>query len=263
MSALRERQRWTAPRHAGQALATILAYGTLQLHAGNLQVAPILLEFGEGQQAQALWLENNGTRPLHAQVRVRQWTQDGSADVLEPSDTLQASPAIAEIAAGQRQLVRILRPTGNSAPPPHEQAFRLLVDELPEPQEQVTQGLQFLLRYSIPVFILPAGIRPKIERAGPATATDATQLHGEWHQTAGTLSVTLHNTGQQRIRLSQLRGLHDGATIELTPGLLGYVLPGQQMQWTLQVPPATPAINALQARFNDDPAPQLLPVTGR
>ena len=62
--------------------------------AGNLQVAPILLEFSDGEQAQALWLENTGDQALHAQVRVQRWTQNDAGDVLEPSQMLLARPAI-------------------------------------------------------------------------------------------------------------------------------------------------------------------------
>src|SRR5690606_4984286 len=125
----------------------------------SLQVAPILVELEDGENAEALWLSNSGEKPIRAQVRVLAWSQAGSEDQLDPSRDLLASPPILEIAPGERQLVRIVRP--DSGPVPAEQAFRLLVDELPDPEQEVSSGLQFLLQYSVPVFVLPPGIAPR------------------------------------------------------------------------------------------------------
>ena len=225
--------------------------------AGNLQVAPILLEFSHEEQAQALWLENTGDQALHAQVRVQRWTQSNASDVLEPSQMLLARPAIVQIGAGQRQLVRVLRPAPLSAGSTQEQAYRLLVDELPSAQARPAQGLSFLLRYSIPVFVLPAGATTR--KPGKQSLTDAARLQANWRVDAGLLTLTVHNTGAQRVRLSQLRWLPEsGPPIELTPGLLGYVLAGQQMQWTLPLPTSFPLTGTLQARLNDAAIPQPL-----
>lgn len=225
--------------------------------AGNLQVAPILLEFSDGVPAQALWLENNGDQPLHAQVRIQRWTQSNAADVLEPSQMLLARPAIVQIGPGQRQLVRVLRPAPLPAAGMQEQAYRLLVDELPAIHAHPNQGLNFLLRYSIPAFVLPAGASPR-ELGGKAPA-DTTGLHASWQVDPGLLTLTVHNTGAQRVRLSQLRWLpENGPPIELTPGLLGYVLAGQHMQWTLPLPSPFPLTGTLQARLNDAAIPQPL-----
>lgn len=242
------------------ALALLLI--TLPASAGNLQVAPILLEFTDSRQAQALWLENSGNQAMHAQVRVQRWTQVNAADVLEPSEMLLVSPAIVQISAGQRQLVRVVRPTPLPAAGPQELAYRLLVDELPSPKSTTTQGLQFLLRYSIPVFVLPAGAPPR--ELGNKAPADVLGLQATWQLEPGQLSLTLRNTGSQRIRLSQLRWLPDnGPAIVLIPGLLGYVLAGQQMHWTLPLPPTFPLTGTLQARLNDASIPQTLHFTGR
>lgn len=225
--------------------------------AGDLQVSPILIEFSGDEQAQALWLENTGDTPLHAQVRVQRWTQSNANDVLEPSQMLLARPAIVQIGAGQRQLVRVLRTLPLPAPGVQEQAYRLLVDELPGAQAKPAQGLNFLLRYSIPAFVLPAGAMPR-ERATRA-AIDAAELRANWRVEAGLLTLKVHNAGAQRVRLSQLRWLpEDGPPIELTPGLLGYVLAGQHMQWTLPLPTPFPLTGTLQARLNDAAIPQPL-----
>lgn len=239
------------------ALTLALLAVAIRVSAGNLQVTPILLEFSDDQQTQVLWLENSGDQPLHAQVRVQHWSQPAASDLLQPSQALLASPAIVQIDAGQRQLVRIVRPEPHVSQ--QEQAYRLLVDELPGAHPAPQQGLQFLLRYSIPVFVLPGGVPPRDQRR-PA-AIPAGQLQARWQVQAGQLSLNLYNSGAQRVRLSQLSWHPDnGPAITLTPGLLGYVLAGQQMQWTLPLPATFTQPGTLQARLDDAPTPQpLLP----
>lgn len=122
-----------------------------QAHAASLQVAPILLEFSPQEKVKELWLTNTGNENIRAQVRVNAWTQSNQQDILANSKDLIASPMVISIPAGQRQLVRLIRNTqiANTT----EQAYRLIVDELPNSQTNVQSGLQLLLKYSIPVFL--------------------------------------------------------------------------------------------------------------
>ena len=256
------------PRVASLArLATTLAFALLPLlssHAGDLQVAPILLEFGSPQASQTLWLTNSGNAPLRAQIRVQHWTQDGGQELLQPSDVLLASPPLLDIDPGHSQLVRVLRAQPGSQT--DESAFRLIIDELPGTASSASSSLRFLLRYSIPVFVLPAGATPQLERSGKREPTNAGQLQGEWSVRDGRATLSLHNHGTQRIRISQLSWASaSGTPIDITPGLLGYVLAGKKMRWTLPLPTVLPANGTLLARLNDDADPQPLPqvVAGR
>lgn len=236
----------------------VLALSMPLAWAGSLQVAPILLEFDNTQNAQTLWLTNSGSAPLRAQVRVQQWTQAAAQDVLQPSDLLLASPPIVEIGPGQQQLIRLVR----TQPLPGEQetAFRLLVDELPYDPEAIAPGLQFLLRYSIPVFVLPAGAIPLLSRNGRPASSAARQLSGQWRRDHDNVQLALHNHGGQRVRISQLAWVSDaGQRTALIPGLLGYVLAGNQMQWNIPLPPGLPDDGALHATLNDDTDSQPLP----
>lgn len=245
-------------RRLATAAFALLLIAAGSTHAGNLQVAPILLEFAHGQHSQTLWLANTGQHPLRAQIRVQQWTQAGQQDVLHSSDALLASPPLIEIAAGHSQLVRLVQaePGIND----REKAFRLIVDELPGDADTPAPGLQFLLRYSIPVFVLPPGAVPQLERSGGRLPTDAHHLQGHWTKERGNLSLALHNHGTQRIRISQLRWVTPtGPDIELSPGLLGYVLPGAGVRWTLPLPSPLHGNGTLHARLNDDTDPQALP----
>src|SRR5690606_334469 len=139
-------------------------------HAGDLQVAPILIEIAADEQSQALTLSNTGDTPLRAQIRVMDWRQADGGEDFAPTRLLRASPPIVEIAPHSRQLIRIVRP--DNTPPATELAYRLIVDELPDPGKAEVAGLKLLLRYSIPVFVLPPGVVPVLARTGTIPPTD-------------------------------------------------------------------------------------------
>ena len=241
-------------------LAMAVAVVAPAVLAADLQVSPISLEFSPREQAQGLWLSNTGTAPLRAQVRVQRWSQADGVDQLAATRDLTASPPILEIAPGQSQLVRIvkLQPT----PSVREQSYRLLVDELPGDNVQQTTGLQFLLRYSIPVFVMPQGTAP-VEAGKPAPMTDISLLSTRIRGAGKDATLEIDNRGNRRVRISQLSYMDgNGNRAVLAPGLLGYVLAGQTMRWPLALPESAQPGGTLQARFNNDPEEQSLsPVT--
>jgi fimbrial chaperone protein len=226
--------------------------------AADLQVSPISLEFSPREQARGIWLSNTGAKPLRAQVRVQQWTQTDNQDQLGPTRELSASPPAVDIPPGGKQLVRIIRQ--QPAAPAIEQSYRLIVDELradtvdgsPPP------GLQFLMRYLVPVFVA-------VEAPPPADGrqTDISVLSASLQTASKPPQLVVKNTGRTRFKLAQLAYVDaDGRRTVLAPGLMGYVLAGQQMQWPLKVapPPGAFGAGAFKAKFNADLEEQTLPL---
>jgi fimbrial chaperone protein len=220
-------------------LGTLLLVAAPACLASGLQVAPIGLQLRHDAQAEALWLSNTGDTLVHAQIRVFHWTQLDDKDHLEPSRGLLISPPMLSLAPGQRQLVRVIR----SGPPPAEQedAYRIVVDELPLSASAARGGLQFVLRYSIPVFLQPLS---------PARA--GTDLHSRWRDGPEGSYLQVSNRGKTHAQLAELylRDAQGNRTL-LKPGLLGYALPGSHMEWVL---PATqrPVGSALLVRINGE-----------
>ena len=199
-----------------------------QAGASGLQVAPISLQLQARQNANGLWLSNTGDAVLHAQVRIYHWTQTDDTEQLTPSRSLLLSPPMLQIAAGDRQLVRVIRvgapPSGANAV---EDAYRVVVDELPV-DTQNKEGVNFVLRYSVPVFVEPAG-----------KASVAPQLNWALHRNGDQAVLEVRNSGDGHAQISQLdftdlAGMHTA----LGDGLFGYVLPGARMRWILK-PPAS------------------------
>ncbi|QDH71844.1 fimbrial biogenesis chaperone [Marilutibacter alkalisoli] len=233
-------------------LATFALLATGQdVRAANLQVAPTSITLQARQSAGGLTLSNTGSEPLHAQLRVFRWTQNAGEDELEATSDIALSPPMIELAPGARQLVRIVR----TGPPPagHEASYRVIVDELPtaergdggEPAQPSPPGLQFVLRYSIPVFLMPAGAR----ELAPALRTRLVDGN----------RIEISNTGDGHAQVADLVFVgRDGQRIAIAPGLSGYVLPGQRKRWELPALFTTPPDGAFKARINGEPVERTL-----
>ncbi|TFY97030.1 fimbrial biogenesis chaperone [Ramlibacter humi] len=234
------------------ALAACLALAAPALRAADLQVSPISLEFKQAEQAQALWLSNTGSQPVRAQLRVYAWSQDGGTEKLEPSGELVASPPAVVIAAGSRQLVRLVRP--QAAAVTAEKSFRVVIDELPALAPGGSRpGLAFLLRYSVPVFV--STVDDPVPPAKPQRA-----LSGRVTQEDGKTWLTLSNAGQRRVRLSHLVLDNGGTRVTLVDGLLGYVLAGRTMRWEISARLPQLVSGRLSARLDSDAQEQPLPL---
>jgi fimbrial chaperone protein len=135
------------------------------------------------------------------------------------------------------------------APPAAQRAYRVVVDELPSAVPQGT-GMQFVLRYSMPVFIQPAGDAPLKH------ALQARLLRLD----DGRPALEVHNSGNSYAQLADV-GLGSADRPQIVhPGLLGYVLGGQTMRWPLDVPSARLAGATFSAKINGESAQTPLPV---
>lgn len=216
------------------------------IRAASLQVAPTSVTLKPTENAAALWLSNaDEQEPLRAQARLFRWVQENGEERLEATPDLSVSPPMIELPAGERQLIRVIRTS--SPPSGAETAYRVLVDELPPAQQSEEGGLRFAMRYSVPVFILPAGdapIRYQLQsRLEPGTPP----------------ALAISNSGNQHAQIADLAWIGaDGARKPLIAGLVGYVLPGQTMRWTLPSDtPATPG-GHFAARINGEQEEQTL-----
>jgi fimbrial chaperone protein len=231
----------------GLAAALLIACGSAG--ASGLQVAPVGLEFAPSSIAQGVWLTNTGNDVLRAQVRVFHWTQVNGKDTLVPTRGLVASPPMLNLQPGAQQLVRVIR-TGASSDAGSEDAYRLLVDELPQPEKEDKSSVRYILRYSVPAFIESAGS----QNAAPAL-TWSVQRDGNG------LELVVSNTGPRHAQLSDvsLRPM-GGKPITLSNGLLGYVLPGSTMRWPLKELAAQLGNGTLlKVTINGKPVEQTLP----
>jgi fimbrial chaperone protein len=218
-------------------------------HAAGLQVAPALVEV-PGQSG-TVWLTNENNRPLRAQVRVYRWMQDNNEDQLVETEDLIASPPFIEVPTDKRQVVRLVRFGAQqtaAAEAPCEQSFRVIVDELPDFTEAETrQGMNYVLRYSVPVFV-----------QNPKCTVVAPRLSWQLVVSGQRVFLEVANTGNQRAQLANVRltGADGNETI-LAPGLMGYVLPGANRRFAVELAPAVvPRSGQIEVLLNGSPVRQ-------
>ena len=185
---------------------------------GHLQARPTMLELAPGAAAGRMTLANTGDEPVPAQVRVFAWIQKDGEDVLVPTTDVVLSPPIVTVPAGSEQLVRYVRQ--GKAPGSSDQAYRVVVDELPGKPKSRDAAVGILMRYVLPLFVRSAdaedaAVACRIDRGG-----------------AGAL-LECRNSGGRAAQLGATRLQGNGKSYELTAGLLGYVLPGSVRRWPL------------------------------
>lgn len=225
--------------------------------AAGLQVSPTTVFIAAEHSADGLTLRNTGSKPIHAQVRAFEWQQQDGQDVLQPTRALVASPPLLELPVGGQQLVRIVRLT--APPSAAEASYRLIVDELPEPTGSAapasrepsggagSSAIQLLLKYSVPVFLLPS----KQVALQPILNTRLATLDGR-------RAIEIENSGNSHAQIADLALVRGEDRIRIAPGLAGYVLPGKQHQWRLPDTAVLRGEFAVVARVNGELGDRIL-----
>lgn len=191
--------------------------------AATLQISPVMVDLRSNESATGVTLRNPGELPLYGQVRVFRWDQVHFDDTLTPTKELVASPPLIQIGAGGNQLVRLVRTS--PAPTGTEQSYRIVIDELPSPGTHSANGVNIRLRYSVPVFVEPAG-----KVAAPVLS---------WHLGRDIKGWVLRvdNAGTRRAQIASVQVVDSAGKIhEISKGLLGYALAGRARQWQVSLP---------------------------
>jgi fimbrial chaperone protein len=198
-------------------VAAVLLGPTLA-EAASLSVVPISVDVVRPATIGTVTLRNKESRPLAAQVRVFRWTQIDGEDRLEPTEDVVASPPIVTINSGADYVVRLERTAAREIA--GEEAYRAVIDELPNPNRQRNGAIALVLRYLVPVFFL---------------SPDAAQPRLVWslaHRGGATLLQAV-NGGDKRIQIVDLKlGAADRALM-VGKGLAGYVLGHSTRSWVL------------------------------
>jgi len=221
--------------------------------ASGLQVSPVSLTLQPTQNADGLWLSNEAENVIRAQVRVYRWTQEGSEEKLTPSRGLVISPPMLQLAAADKQLVRVIRvgapPSGAGAT---EEAYRVSIDELPI-ETKDKKGLQFVLHYSVPIFVEPVG------------GSSPPQLRWTLVRDGDKVALEVANSGGKHAQLADMSFVDGhGKRTEMAAGLFGYVLPGVTMRWMLKLPAAAFASGGtLEGKVNGEATTQNISLVDR
>jgi fimbrial chaperone protein len=190
-------------------------------HAYALKISPLLLEIVAPNGATTLNLEAESPKPVTVQIRVMRWSQVNGKDVLEPTTDLVASPPFATLQPKTNYTIRLVRQAEGGVE--REQAYRLLIDQLPETPSGKGTVIGFTIRQSVPVFVRTGGVSKaalnwRVDRGGSG------------------LVVTATNNGDRTARLTDIKMASGSVKFDVQAGLAGYILPGQSMSWKKPAP---------------------------
>jgi fimbrial chaperone protein len=209
-----ERKMRTMLRGIGT-IGILLCFAGLS-HASSLRVTPTNLDLMAPGSAGVLTLTNEAKRPVNVQIRIFRWTQQGGVEKLEPTNDVVVSPPSTSLAGNKDYAVRVVRVS--KKPVAGEESYRVIVDELPDPSRKKAGTVVMLVRYSIPIFFRDRDAAPPKVAWGIA-------------RSGGSLTLTAKNTGDTRLRLSEVQLTQKGKVLATRKGLVGYVLGGASMQW--------------------------------
>lgn len=232
------------------------AFASSQLYAASsVLIWPIDPVINSHEKATALWLENKDSQPVYMQIRVLGWQQKSGQEDYNSQSEVIASPPVATILPGKRQLIRLIKNT--QVPTGQEQAFRVLIDEIPRkdpsddtPTPSLNMGLKFQMRYSVPLFIYGDGLKSE-DANNPATFFPL-NLSYKLVQDGGKTWLAIRNQGQTHARISRVNLQNKS----INSGLMGYVLPGNEMRFQV---PASTSTGQLTALVNSHPKPVVIP----
>ncbi|XSG83408.1 MAG: fimbrial biogenesis chaperone [Methyloligella sp. ZOD6] len=202
---------------AGLAVFALTVLFSLSALATAFSVAPVTVHVPPPGRTAIITVKNHGETAAAIQIRPFSWQQRDGEDVLSPTPDVVASPPIANVLPGAVQTVRIVRIGTDDAA--DEAPYRLIVDEIPDTQNQQSGTVKVFLRYSIPVFFA-------------AQNADRSDVTWQLNDTSP-ISLTLHNRGHGHLRIADLRLITpEGSEVSLRKGLVGYVLGGSSITWT-------------------------------
>lgn len=160
------------------------------LNAASIRLSPVSVEILNDQSASSISLYNQSNESSDLQVRVFEWRQNAGQDQLIPTDEIAVSPPFLKLQPNDSYNLRVVRI--NPAPISGEQTYRIIIDELPKPidNRKVDQGVNVLLRSSLPLFVV--------------NKDAITKLTWSIQQEQNNSSLIINNVGNRHALLSNL-----------------------------------------------------------
>jgi fimbrial chaperone protein len=218
---VRAPRRWLLPACA---LAGALCLSS-PAAAAVINIAPTMVVIARPGESGSLMLRNDADQPVRFQVSAFRWSNSASGEMtLEPTRDLIFFPSLFTLAPHQ---ARRLRVAASVRAVDRELSYRLMIEQLPASDAASGQGVQMLVRASVPVFVQPPTLTVRVTLDGLALAD-------------GAASFDLRNTGTVHLVMTEavLRGrLRSGADAPEQRIKGWYLLPAESRRYSVPVPP--------------------------
>jgi fimbrial chaperone protein len=189
------------------------------MQAGSYTVKPVRIELSARQLRTTIQIQNLGDEPTTIQAHVVAWSAKGAEEVLTDNDEILLNPPIFTIPAGRTQFVRL----GLRRPPPdtREATYRLILEEVPPPPKPGFNGLNTVLKISVPIFFKPRVSSPQLAWTVQRTSDQEVKL-------------SVQNSGNAHVQIRKL-AVTAGEAPEsgFVQGTVTYVLQNARKEWVI------------------------------
>lgn len=203
-------------------VATLLLFLPSMLNAASIRLSPVNVEILSDQSASSISLYNQSNESADLQIRIFEWTQNAGQDQLIPTDDIAISPPFLKLKPNDSYNLRVVRI--KPEPISGEKTYRIILDELPKPidSRKASQGVNVLLRSSLPVFVV--------------NKDAITQLNWKIDAKQNDTSLNISNIGNRHALLNDLI-LVDNTENKTYPikvnTVNGYILSGKSKNYTI------------------------------
>ncbi|WP_019458284.1 molecular chaperone [Acinetobacter sp. GG2] len=192
------------------------------ISAATIRLSPVTVEILSHQKASSISLYNQSNESADLQIRIFEWTQNAGQDQLIPTDDIAISPPFLKLKPNDSYNLRVVRI--KPEPISGEKTYRIILDELPKPidSRKASQGVNVLLRSSLPVFVV--------------NKDAITQLNWKIDAKQNDTSLNISNIGNRHALLNDLN-LVDNTENKSYPikvnTINGYILAGQARSYSV------------------------------
>jgi fimbrial chaperone protein len=191
------------------------ALALFPLHASAFELSPMEMEYvsGSGQYSKTFFIENKGSSPVAAQIRVyRRESDSAGEEVRTDTQDFVVFPQQVMLGANEKRAVRVVYK--GTAPATQEQAYRLIAEQLPLTSDPTIATdakvqIKYLLKFVASIYVSP-------KSGGANVVVDSIAPQGE------RLQLSLANKGNKHKTLKGARVLltGQGRTVELSSASL-------------------------------------------
>lgn len=177
-----------------------------------MMISPLRVDLAAAETADTIRVVNSSGAPLAIQARLFSWAQQANEEAFAPSSDLLVTPSIVTIPAGQTQIVRVVRKGPSSQ---GEKRYKLIVDQLPDPNQAKAGVAMTRIRFALPVFI-------DSDKAQPARF--------DWQLSDGALQLRNLGGATARIVKVEVTGA-DGRAVPVDQNTLRYAFGANTITW--------------------------------
>jgi len=193
--------------------------------AGEWRVAPIRVDLGRDAKSGAVTVFNESDDRLQLQMKAFEWTQDAEGkDRYDETGDILFFPRIMIFDKKEERILRL----GIKAPPgAKEKAYRLFLEEIPEPSRAQGASVAVAIRFGLPVFVKPV-------------KEDARGEIGSLSMSAGVVSARVENRGNVHftVKAVHFEGKNTRGEVIFRKEVSGwYLLAGASRTYTVDMPP--------------------------